>query len=243
MERARANIALSEQVKEDIIELIQSSDGSNNKLPPESELARQFGVSVAVVREALLLLSLEGVVTKKHGSGNYYHRTMLLERDQYLGRMPGYLTILRAQGHQPTVGLPYCEKRIPPKEIRERLGLAEGDDAFFYSRMIYVDGVPAVCGTNWLPAKLFHRFPADSERMFNVFDLIQHYMQEDIAYGDSEFIPAVAGELDAQQLSIPLGSAFMIQNGVYYSFQNKPLAYSSDKLNPAFMRIRILARP
>ena len=243
MEKSLSHIALSDRVKDDIVRLIENADESCNKLPPENALAKQLGVSVAVVREALLLLSLEGVITKKHGSGNFFHKSMLGKRNQYLGRMPGYLSILRAQGHQPTVSLPYYETCTPPEEVRRRLLLEEGDMAFFYSRTIYVDGTPAVYGTNWLPAKLFHQFPSDSESMFNVFDLIYRYMQEEIAYGDAEFIPAVAGEADVQQLGIPLGNPFMIQNEVYYSLQNMPLAYSSDKLNPAFMHIRIIARP
>lgn len=243
MEKTLSHSALSERVKEDIIRLIRNSEGDNNKLPPESTLAKDLGVSVAVVREALLLLSLEGIITKKHGSGNFFHKSMLGKRNQYLGRMPGYLSILRAQGQQPTVSLPYYETRIPPKDVCAKLQIEESEMAFFYSRTIYVDGVPAVYGTNWLPAKLFHHFPGDSESMFNVFDLIYHYMLEEIAYGDAEFIPAVACENDVQQLGIALNSPFMIQNEVYYSLKNKPLAYSSDKLNPAFMHIRIIARP
>ncbi|MGN8875983.1 GntR family transcriptional regulator [Pseudoflavonifractor sp. HCP28S3_F10] len=242
-EKSLSHTVLSEQVKQALIELIQNSDGANNKLPPESELAKQFGVSVAVVREALLLLREEGIVTKRHGSGNYYHKTMLLERDQYLGRMPGYLSILQAQGYAPTVGVPHCETRLPPEEVRVKLQLEKDDLTFFYSRTIYVNERPAVYGQNWLPLKLFHTFPKESESLFNVFDIIRLCIQEEIAYGDSEFIPAVSNAVDAQQLGIPLNSAFMFQNGVSYSLQNKPLAYSSDKINPEFMRVRILSRP
>jgi GntR family transcriptional repressor for pyruvate dehydrogenase complex len=47
------------------------------KLPAESELARRFGVSRPVVREALARLRDEGIVRSKQGSGTFVIRGML----------------------------------------------------------------------------------------------------------------------------------------------------------------------
>ncbi|CAH1652149.1 FadR/GntR family transcriptional regulator [Chelatococcus asaccharovorans] len=47
------------------------------KLPPESELARRFGVSRPVVREALARLREEGIVRSQQGSGTFVIRGML----------------------------------------------------------------------------------------------------------------------------------------------------------------------
>ncbi|MBX3538551.1 MAG: FadR family transcriptional regulator [Chelatococcus sp.] len=47
------------------------------KLPPEAELARRFGVSRPVVREALARLREEGIVRSQQGSGTFVIRGML----------------------------------------------------------------------------------------------------------------------------------------------------------------------
>lgn len=42
-----------------------------DRLPPERDIAEAFGVSRTVVREALIMLELENLVTVKKGSGVY----------------------------------------------------------------------------------------------------------------------------------------------------------------------------
>ena len=56
-----------QQVKKKIIEMIENEEISGNKLPSEDELSKLLGVSLATLREALLVLKGEGVITKRHG--------------------------------------------------------------------------------------------------------------------------------------------------------------------------------
>lgn len=45
-----------------------------SKLPSEEKLAKQFGVSRPVIREALLRLRSDGIILSRHGSGSYIQR-------------------------------------------------------------------------------------------------------------------------------------------------------------------------
>lgn len=45
------------------------------RLPPENQLAQQFGVSRPVLREALRRLQSDGVMVSRQGAGNYVQRT------------------------------------------------------------------------------------------------------------------------------------------------------------------------
>jgi GntR family transcriptional regulator, transcriptional repressor for pyruvate dehydrogenase complex len=64
--------ALHRQVAESLRALIVDGNiKAGGVLPPERELAKQFGVSRATVREALHLLQLWGLVEPHHGGGNY----------------------------------------------------------------------------------------------------------------------------------------------------------------------------
>lgn len=63
---------LSEQVAQHLRELIVEGEiGAGQALPPERELARRFGVSSVVVREALSSLNGAGLVTIRHGVGSF----------------------------------------------------------------------------------------------------------------------------------------------------------------------------
>ena len=64
--------ALHQQVAESLRELIVAGKlRRGDALPPERELAKQFGVSRATVREALRVLQLWGLVEARQGGGNY----------------------------------------------------------------------------------------------------------------------------------------------------------------------------
>lgn len=64
--------ALHQQVAESLRELILAGKlQRGDTLPPERELAKQFGVSRATVREALRVLQLWGLVEARQGGGNY----------------------------------------------------------------------------------------------------------------------------------------------------------------------------
>lgn len=69
---------LAAMVYEQIDRLIRRGEFPKGcKLPPESELARRFGVSRPVVREALARLRDEGIVRSQQGSGTFVIRGML----------------------------------------------------------------------------------------------------------------------------------------------------------------------
>lgn len=58
---------IGEQIKEDILTEFQVGD----RLPPERIIAEKYDVGRAVVREAIIMLELEGLVEVKKGSGIY----------------------------------------------------------------------------------------------------------------------------------------------------------------------------
>ena len=68
------------QAKKKIIDMIQSGVFKDNKLPPESSLSETLGISRTTIREALIALNRDGVITKKQGVGNLFHLSTLNTR-------------------------------------------------------------------------------------------------------------------------------------------------------------------
>jgi GntR family transcriptional repressor for pyruvate dehydrogenase complex len=63
---------LAERVAEDIADLIlQGGLGVHSALPSEAQLAKQYGVSQSVIRNASHLLAARGLVEARHGKGVY----------------------------------------------------------------------------------------------------------------------------------------------------------------------------
>ena len=64
---------LAEQAYEALCEQIKTIQPGNNRLPSEEELAREYGVSRAIIREACNKLIAEGYVSKAPGKGMLAH--------------------------------------------------------------------------------------------------------------------------------------------------------------------------
>ncbi len=75
LERQGGEARLSSAVYDQILELIVSGEFAvNARLPAEAELARRFGASRPVIREALARLRDDGIVVSRQGSGSYVRR-------------------------------------------------------------------------------------------------------------------------------------------------------------------------
>lgn len=88
---------LHEQIAEVLRDEIRSKYKPGDRLEPESRQAKRFGVSIVTVREAMLRLSQEGLIERRHGSGTYVleppkqmQRVAVLVSDHYLVTRPSY---------------------------------------------------------------------------------------------------------------------------------------------------------
>src|SRR6202041_940019 len=94
----------------------QWAEGS--PLPPQRDLAGEFGVSIMTLRQALQLLTDDGLVAARHGSGTY-----VAARYEYdLGHLRSFAADLAGQGAEISTRLLATEIITPPAEVGARLG-------------------------------------------------------------------------------------------------------------------------
>ena len=63
--------------KNEIIKNIKSGMFPEGKLPSETALSKMMGISRTTIREALMALGRDGVITKIQGKGNFIHLSAL----------------------------------------------------------------------------------------------------------------------------------------------------------------------
>ena len=89
------NRALSEKIIVQISDaLIASELKPGDRLPPERELAEQFGVSRTVIRDAVKTLAGRGILRVKHGAGIF----VATSEENTIGRLAALSDILPLQG-------------------------------------------------------------------------------------------------------------------------------------------------
>lgn len=89
------NRALSEKIISQISDAIISGElRPGDRLPPERELAEQFGVSRTVIRDAVKTLAGRGILQVKHGAGIF----VATSEENMVGRLGALADVLPLQG-------------------------------------------------------------------------------------------------------------------------------------------------
>lgn len=127
--------------------------GPNEALPSERSLAQMLGISRVTARKAIDALSSDGLIVRRHGSGNYI--APLLE--QPLTRLTSFTEELKKRGFVPssrwlqrTVGMASPEETVA-------LGLSPGDRVARLERVRLADDTPMAYESSTLPAIVLPR--------------------------------------------------------------------------------------
>ena len=131
-----------------------------DKLPSERDLATRFHSARNTAREAISILSSEGLVDVQHGRGAFVRTAPPLIR---MGAAR-YATSLRestglspfraeaaAQGREARVDVPSIDRIDPPADVAERLGLDQGEKVVARVNHYFIDDEPLQIGTTFIP--------------------------------------------------------------------------------------------
>jgi GntR family transcriptional regulator len=197
------------QVRNGLARLIRERRFSvDDALPSERMLAERLGISRVTARKAIGALVDEGLIVRRHGSGNYIAPML----EQPLTRLTSFTEELRLRGFVPRsrwirrlVGAAMSEEMVA-------LGLSPGARVARLERVRLADEIPMAYETSALPTSVV----PDPEA---VSDSLYIYLAErDCAPVRAlQHIRAVnASARQAELLAIPLGQALLFITRVGY---------------------------
>lgn len=121
---------------------------SGAAIPPEHELARQFGVSVHTLRRAVQQLVDEGLLDRRQGSGTYVRRPSF---DGSLFRWFNFADSSGAPKTVPESRLLRRTVRIVPADVAPLLDVPQGSEIIHVLRLRLWSGEPMVVEELYLP--------------------------------------------------------------------------------------------
>jgi GntR family transcriptional regulator len=146
-------------------------------LPSQRDLADSFGVTIMTVRQAIQVLTEQGIVVPTQGRGTY------VTRQPYrlpLGPLASFAAQIEASGRKlHTEVLGFGPIDVSPIEQR-RMGLPTAE-AFEVVRLRIVDGRPAVLQTSLLPREAGLRLDAAELTTRSLYDVLQKDLGRTIA--------------------------------------------------------------
>ena len=139
----------------------------DTKLPPERDMARDYGVAVGTLRKSLARLTEHGIIHRKQGSGNYIARTL---------HAPALYSFFRLErpegGGLPSARLLDVTRLTKPADLPQ-FGMA--DFAHRFRRVRYLDDHAVALEEIWLDGSCAPQIKAD-----DISQSLYHYYQTEL---------------------------------------------------------------
>jgi GntR family transcriptional regulator len=138
------------------------------QLPSETDLRAQFSTSRPTVRQAVALLTTEGLVQSEHGRGTFVRRRPpvrrlsadRLSRSRRASGQAAFLADAAAAGARPDVDMIEVSQSAADDQVAEWLELEADAPVLVRSRRYLADGQPMQVATSYLPGDLAETIPA-----------------------------------------------------------------------------------
>jgi GntR family transcriptional regulator len=241
----RARPRLANDVASEIRQYIASELSPGAKLPSEKDFAEQLGVSRNTVREALLSLWSEGLVTRRWGVGTFVREADEPMAQNFSDVMP-MSTLMSGTSHIVTLSDVVIERVQCPADARTALSLGERSTVWHVGRTFAVDGQPGLVLLDWLPMEINGR-PIDPTGLKDVnSDMLSLF--RDVARCR---IVRMEAQLSAEALEVGLARRLEVAEGtpvlksvqVSVSDAGDAVIFSRNYYLTEVMNLRVLRTP
>ena len=229
--------SVADQVEELLRERIRDATYSpGSRIPSETELSDEFGVSRATIRTVLAKLAVNGLILRKQGDGTYVN-ARVGELNAHLGNLWDFLYLIESNGFTPTIKVLSIGRRAATEKEAVSLAIEPGEELLEMVRLFCADGKPVILANNVVPAS-FVREPVDLvDGQLSIREILQKYCREEIAFAITDIRSKIVGEEIRAILGDELDQAILELQLSFYSKDNLPLALGVNYFNDAILRL------
>lgn len=238
--------SLTDQVKAHVKDMIVNGEFPGGRIPPETELAEALGVSRTTVRDALSRLEMEGAISRRQGAGTFVNNPVLQIHSR-LEEIWGYAAMLEAHGFTPStkvleaVEITVVAGEVEPS-IAADLQLALGDRVLLLKKLFLENDVPVILTRNVIPRRLLADDYPDDSLSLPVYEFLETFGRERLAYYLTEIVPVVAHGETAALLQITPGTPLVSFDETGYNEANEPIVKAYSYFRDDLLRLRLLRR-
>jgi GntR family transcriptional regulator len=229
-----------DQVDEILLERIR--DGTypaGSRMPSESELSDELGVSRATVRTVLAKLAINGLIIRKQGDGTYVN-ARVREVNAHSGNLWDLVEIIASNGYKPSIQSLVIEKRPATEKEAVVLAVGPGDDLLLMRRLFLADGRPAILANNVTPLALL-REPIESiDGTLHIREILHKYCHQRIGFAITDIRSAVIGKETYDLLKGDPTRTILELQVAFYARDNMPLALGVNYFDDSFLRLSLV---
>jgi GntR family transcriptional regulator len=226
-----------EQIRNDLATAIRHGQyRPGEALPSQRELSAAYGVTLMTLRQALRVLSDEGLVVQQPGRGTFVAPPQLAYQRKTLRSLSDEL---RSQGIDVETKVLAIGRRQPPATVRAALEMPSGQRAMRVERLRSIGGKPAVHQVSWIPEPF-----AESIRHVDLAEVPLYAALAEtgglvIIRGSETIKPAPLTGAAARHLSTPPGSPVFVSERVTFGIDDRPMVFDRASITGDLLVIRV----
>lgn len=212
-----SDTAKHEQVRSHLIEVIATMN-TGDQLPPERELAAQFGVSRMTLRQAISSLANTGYVSRLQGSGTFVTDRTISKNTE----LTGFTEDMAARGFNASSRLLNVERVAAGASLGQELVLSPEDMVYHIERVRMADGIPMCLETIDLPADLtpgLDQQPLEK----SLYEILATTYGIELFEADQIITPTVVNQEQAKLLQVPVHSPALIVKRLGFDRKRRPI--------------------
>lgn len=231
--------SIVEQVNEILRERIHDATYKpGERLPSESELAEQFGVSRATVRTVLAKLSVEGLILRRQGDGTYVNER-IRDVNTHLGGLWDFSRLIETSGYAASIQALSVELTKATEKEAQLLAIEPGEELLLLKRLFFADKIPVILARNLIPQKFLSVSIESIDGNLHIRNILREYCEQEIAFAVTEIRSAACDDAK-EHLHLEDKTHILNLRMVFYSKENHPLALGNSYFNDSKLRLRLV---
>lgn len=239
--------SLAAQTEQILADRLRSDEfGPGDQLPPEHELAEQFGVSRATVRAAIGGLARRGLVVQRHGVGTFATAGSRLTNN--LAQATDLGELVRRHGTGSNITVDHIIIQQAPAPVAKALEIAEADPVVVSAKRFMADDKTLVYVINSIPVAvvghdLADRMIREPEIIEPLFDFLE--TEAGLRPGPqlARIFPELGSDIAHPANAVPATTPVLRIEELGYSIDSRPIWHSQTWFPPGAMNMELIRQP
>ncbi|MFL7871402.1 MAG: GntR family transcriptional regulator [Anaerolineales bacterium] len=210
-----------------------------SRMPSESELSEELGVSRATVRTVLTKLAVNGLILRKQGDGTYIN-ARVEKISAHLGNIWDFICLIESNGFSPSIQLISKEIRPVTDKEAEMLSIGSGEQLLSLQRLFLADEKPVILTHNIFPLSLLRVSPDEVDGNLHIRDILQTYFDQEIAFVITDIHATLAEEEVGALLSASPDKVMLALDVSFYSKDSILLSLGTNYFDDSVLRLSLV---
>lgn len=224
-------------VMRDIKQNILDNKYDGMRLPDERSLAEHYQVSRSSMKRAMELLSQQGIVFKKRGSGTFINPLYLKNQSlfRYEGSNLGLTDSLKVPGKKQSIKLLDFNVVTASKSIKQDLFLNEDDFVYEFRRLRYLDEQPFLIETGYVPIKIVPELKSENLQK-SLFNYLEDTQNKVVTKAFLNITVEPSSKEDQERMKLKTTEPVGVIEGIFFLDDGTPFEVSTMRIHYQYMR-------